>query len=143
MKIEHGHNLLPDVVKRPWGYYDLFSNNVRCTTKILYVRRGECLSMQYHFKRDQLYFILDNKFVVEYTDKSMFDLGDMDPDEFLKKNMIYDLGFSGSSYYFKRGHVHRVKYIGDKAIGRILDVAFGVNDEEDIIRIKDEYGRQS
>ena len=144
MKIERGIlDTFPATTTRPWGYYDLFANNVRCTTKILFVRRGECLSMQYHFRRDQLYYILDDKFIIEYTEQSMIDLVDVDISEFLKNNLLYDIGFNGSAYYFKRGHVHRVKYIGDKALGRILDVAFGLNDEEDIVRIKDEYGRET
>ena len=52
------------VEHRPWGYYGLYADNIKCTTKILYIRRSGSLSLQYHFRRDQEYLILDNDFTI-------------------------------------------------------------------------------
>jgi hypothetical protein len=70
MKLKQNSLTLPfrsTEVHRPWGYYGLYSDNERCTSKILYVKKGETLSLQYHFMRDQFYLLLDDDFVVEYS----------------------------------------------------------------------------
>jgi hypothetical protein len=137
-------------VKRPWGYYGLYADNVKSTTKILYVKPGECLSLQYHFRRDQEYLILDNSFVVEYSkipipkEIAMSDDDDFrtkELEKFLSENMISQIALEGDIFGFHRFVVHRVKYIGDAPYGKILDIAFGENDENDIVRIKDKYSR--
>lgn len=137
-------------VERPWGHYGLYSDNEPCTTKILYVIPKQSLSMQYHFKRDQFYLLLDDDFIVEYSNKpvpkEIVDEPNEDKrfqqlDEFLINNLITERGKQGDMFGFNRFVIHRVHYLGDKKFGRILDVAFGENDEEDIVRIKDRYGR--
>jgi mannose-6-phosphate isomerase-like protein (cupin superfamily) len=108
---------------RPWGVYTNFCDNKLCTSKILLIDKGRGLSLQFHYKRDQLYILLDDGFKI--TDG----------------NTIYENEKAGSVFGFPRGHVHRAEYFGDKARGKILDLAFGENDEEDICRILDSFSR--
>lgn len=137
---------------RPWGYYERYGDNVHCTPKILYVKKNEKLSMQYHFKRDQFYLILDDHFIVEYSNKPVpieilnepiEEKRFADLEQFLIENLIVTTGFVGSKFGFKRHVIHRVTYVGEKEVGKVFDLAFGINDETDIVRIKDEYGRSS
>ena len=138
--------------RRPWGYFDVYAENEICTSKILFIKQGESLSMQYHFRRDQFYYILDNGFTIEYSKKpveqKMIDCPNDDErityfEEFLKKNMVTRKANEGDMFGFHRRVIHRAAYDGPRKHGRLLDMAFGVNDEEDIVRILDKYGRKS
>jgi mannose-1-phosphate guanylyltransferase/mannose-1-phosphate guanylyltransferase/mannose-6-phosphate isomerase len=137
-------------VERPWGYYGLYSDNEPCTSKILFIKSNELLSMQYHFERDQFYLCLDNNFIMEYSKEkvpeSILEIKDDDIrskklEEFLEDNLISEAANEGDMFGFHRLVVHRAYYKGNREYGRILDVAFGNNNENDIIRIKDKYGR--
>jgi mannose-6-phosphate isomerase-like protein (cupin superfamily) len=127
---------------RPWGYFDLFVDNFegKTTFKILHVMPGESLSLQYHFKRDQLYVILDDDFEVQYSQERAIVPGNYE--EFLNNNLIVQQAKSGEVFLFRKNIIHRVKYTGERIYGRIIDIAFGENDESDIRRIIDNYGRQ-
>lgn len=138
--------------ERPWGYFDAYSENEPCTAKILFIKQGEALSMQYHFQRDQFYYILDDGFTVDYSDKPVEEKMIKHPDEdvrvkyfenFLEKNMVTVTADEGDMFGFHRFVVHRSAYNGPRKYGRLLDIAFGVNDESDIMRILDKYGRKS
>lgn len=135
---------------RPWGYYGLYSDNEKCTTKILYINKNESLSMQYHFKRDQFYLILSEGFVIDYSSKPVPEeilnekdeykrFGDLEL--FLKDNIVTVKAEKGDMFGFHRFVIHRATYLGSDSQGLVLDVAFGENDEQDIVRIKDRYGR--
>ena len=137
-------------VKRPWGHYGQYSHNEVCTSKILFIKRDQMLSMQYHFRRDQFYLLLDNDFIIEYSNKpvpqNIIEIVDDDArsralEYFLKDNLVSIIAHEGEMFGFHKLVVHRAVYIGTKPQGRILDIAFGDNDEEDIVRIKDKYGR--
>lgn len=136
---------------RPWGHYGLYADNVHCTTKILFIKKGESLSLQYHFKRDQEYVILSDGFTIEYSDIEVPDSLINEPNEdwkiicfnkFLEEHLITVPANEFDIFGFKRKIIHRATYNGDKRYGLCLDVAFGDNVESDIYRIKDQYGRE-
>jgi len=153
MKLEKRKSVNPfksDEIKRPWGYYGLYADNEPSTSKILYIKKGEMLSMQYHFKRDQFYLILDDDFIIEYSDKPIEKNMINHPCEdtrvkyfenFIEKNIITVRAKEGDMFGFHRFVAHRAAYLGNKKYGRILDIAFGINDESDIVRLIDKYGR--
>ena len=140
-----------DIVERPWGHYGLYSDNEKCTCKILFIKKGECLSLQYHFKRAQFYMALDDGFIVDYSNKPVPQeiVNDSEDqrrfqrlEEFLKSNLITCNIKEGDMFGFHQFVVHRATYNGNREYGRCLDVALGIeNDENDIVRIRDKYGR--
>ena len=141
-----------EIVTRPWGHYGLYSDNEKCTCKILFIKQDELLSLQYHFSRDQFYMALDDGFTVCYSNKPVPQEIVNDPDEprriknlekFLSDNIITKVIKEGEMFGFHRFVVHRAHYTGDREYGRVLDIAFGHNDEEDIVRIEDRYGRDT
>ena len=138
------------LTERPWGDFLLYADNRKCTVKILRVKKGEMLSLQYHFRRSQLYVLLSDDFVIDYSDKAVAQNIIDDPDEFsriryfenfLKENMVTVKANKWDTFYFQKRIIHRAHYIGKEEYGTFLDVAFGQNSEDDVIRLDDKYGR--
>ena len=111
----------PVRVEKPWGRFEQYAHNVPCTVKIITVEPGGILSSQYHHHRDELWVILDPGAQVELGDKVLHP----EPEEKL---------------FIPRGTIHRLSCAGERP-ARILEVSFGVFDEEDIVRLEDVYGR--
>lgn len=153
MKLKEDEVVKPfkhEIVKRPWGFYGVYADNEPNTTKILYIKKDQMLSMQYHFKRAQFYLALDDDFIIEYSSEPVPDSIINETDElkrfkeledFLNEKLVTEIVKEGEMFGFKEKVVHRAIYKGSKEYGRCLDVAFGENDEEDIVRIRDKYKR--
>lgn len=107
--------------ERPWGRFEQYTHNERCTVKIITVAPGGKLSRQYHTKRDELWIVLDPGARVELDEK-------------VSRPEI------GEKLSILRGTVHRLSAEGGGPV-RILEVSFGDFDENDIVRLEDVYGR--
>jgi mannose-6-phosphate isomerase len=105
---------------RPWGSWERFTHNEMSTVKILHFKPKGRVSLQSHTKRDELWFALDDGVVTELDGVTRI----------LKK---------GETIFIPRGTKHRVG-AGDTPV-RILEIAYGEQDEDDIIRYEDDYGR--
>ena len=109
------------VVEKPGGKFEQFTHNTLSTVKILTVQPGGALSQQYHYRRDELWVVLDPGARVELGDKVLW------PE-------------SEDKVLIPRETAHRLTVIGDKPV-RVLEVSFGEFDEEDIVRMEDIDGR--
>jgi len=110
---------------RPWGYFYVFAENKKCTVKILKVAKGECLSLQRHKNRDQLYYIIDKLTIVSEVGGNIVPI-EAEPESF---------------FLFKAGELHRAMNNTEKEFARYLEISVGDYDENDIERIEDKYGR--
>ena len=108
------------LVKKPWGLFEQFTHNEKVTVKILTIRPKRKLSLQYHTKRKEFWYVLDGTCTVVIGKK-----------EFIAKK--------GDSFTIKKKEVHRI--IGGSKTTRILEISSGFFSEEDIVRIEDVYGR--
>ena len=106
---------------RPWGHFELVALNQPVTVKVITVAPGGRLSLQRHQHRDELWQVLDGPLAVQVGDRT------------------WEAG-AGDRVWVPRGEVHRAGNPG-AAAGRLLEVAFGVFDEEDIERLDDDYAR--
>jgi mannose-6-phosphate isomerase len=106
---------------RPWGNFVRYAQNENCTVKIITVNSGQMLSKQSHKKRDELWIVLDEGLRVDLDGKVF------DP----KVNEIVVI---------MRNTKHRLSSTGKK--GRVLEISFGFQDENDIERFDDMYGRK-
>ena len=132
------------IVTRPWGFYKMFVENQPCTAKILHIRPGEMLSLQYHRIRTQVYYIMD-EFSVYLSDipipkeiDNNIDLLQIFTTEHVKEHKCK----KGDINNIPKFVIHRPFYSGIQEYGCIVDMAFGINDENDIFRIKDKYVRE-
>jgi mannose-6-phosphate isomerase-like protein (cupin superfamily) len=107
------------VVKKPWGEFKEFVKNKKCTVKVIEVKKGQAISLQYHKNRSETWYFLSNGFV-QIEDKR------------LKVK-------AGDSLEIKKGQLHRA--FATKKDFIFLEVATGDFSESDIVRIEDKYGR--
>jgi hypothetical protein len=63
--------------------------------------------------------------------------------DWYEEHMCWEEAKAGDEYYFESHVIHRASYHGQALFGRIFEVAYGINDEEDIVRLDDNYGRDS
>jgi mannose-1-phosphate guanylyltransferase/mannose-1-phosphate guanylyltransferase/mannose-6-phosphate isomerase len=105
---------------RPWGSFERFTLNEPTTVKILTIKPGESLSLQTHQKRDEFWKILSGNgsiLVGEHEFEAI----------------------PGNEYLARRGTPHRLA-AGSEEL-KFLEISFGDFDEEDEVRIEDNYGR--
>ena len=110
-----------EVSERPWGRFERFVENQRVTVKIITVEPGHRLSLQRHGHRAEMWRALDQPVTAEVD-------GDMQTLE------------PGETVLVPSGAVHRLGNTGTQP-ARILEIAFGDFDEDDIERLEDDYQR--
>jgi mannose-1-phosphate guanylyltransferase/mannose-6-phosphate isomerase len=106
---------------RPWGHFEQFATNQPVTVKIITVEPGQRLSLQRHKLRSELWTIIDGPVDVEVSG-------------------VPSRLNSGEHAWIPLLAMHRM---GNSSAGtvRVLEVAFGYFDEDDIERFDDDYER--
>ncbi len=108
-----------NTMKKPWGGFEEYATNARCTVKIITVKKGGVLSLQSHKHREELWVALDDGLTAIISGRKTR----------LKK---------GQKVFIPRRARHRMMASRN---ARFLEVSFGRFDENDIIRYEDKYGR--
>ena len=106
--------------ERPWGKFEQFTHNEISTVKIITVKPNKRLSLQYHNKREEFWRVIEGSGKVTVGDKV------------LKAN-------KGDEFFIAVKQNHRIE--GGKEGIVILEIAFGNFDENDIVRLEDDFGR--
>lgn len=121
MTIVDQHAPLLVTGERPWGRFDQFATNEQVTVKIITVEPGQRLSLQRHHRRSELWTILDGPVDVEIS------------------GMAKSLN-EGERAWIPILAMHRMGNSSSNTV-RVLEVAFGFFDEDDIERFDDDYER--
>ena len=109
-------------VERPWGWYEVIDEGDRYKTKNIEVNPGERLSLQYHYHRSEHWVVV--------TGTAFVRVGDTEK-----------LLFQNESIYVPSTVKHRLSNPGRVPL-RIVEVQCGTYlEEDDIIRLDDEYNR--
>ncbi len=110
-------------VDKPWGYELIWALSEAYCGKVLFVAAGHSLSLQYHVRKVESWFVQSGRAKVELgtTEDAELTEGILEP---------------GDTLYFPPGTVHRVTAIEDTTI---LEVSTPHLD--DVVRIEDAYGR--
>ncbi len=104
---------------RPRGRFEPYSQGRICTVKPIYANRKKRLSLQYHHKRGEHWNIIKGTGEVTVCNR----------------NYCYRAGDS-----FKIGK--KAKHMIAANTGTLfLEIAYGKFDENDIVRIEDDFGR--
>src|SRR6185436_3566400 len=113
----------PDVafVERPWGTFKQYANNKDYTVSLMTVLPGQRLSLQSHTGRAELWIVIDDGAIVQVGDN-------------IKEYK------AGDEIWIPAGERHRLSCEGNQPV-RVLEVAFGNWQQEDIKRYSDDYNR--
>jgi len=113
----------PDVafVSRPWGTFKQYATNEDSTVSLMSVLPGQRLSLQSHTGRAELWIVIDDGAVVQVGDN------------------IAEYK-AGDEIWIPANERHRLSCKGDKPV-RVLEVAFGNWQQDDIERYEDDYQR--
>lgn len=110
-----------DVVNRPWGSFEQYAHNREVTVSLMSVEPGKRLSLQSHTGRAELWIVLDEGAVIEVGDA-------------IHKNPAI-----GEKIWIPANTRHRLG--STKNVVRVLEVAFGNWQQEDITRYEDDFSR--
>ncbi len=109
-------------VEKPWGYELIWAHTDRYVGKLLHVRAGEILSLQYHRKKDETLHLLRGKMI--------FLVGESD--DRLREERFEE----GMSFRVRPGTRHRIEAVTD------CDLLEASTPElDDVVRLEDRYGR--
>jgi mannose-6-phosphate isomerase len=114
----------PRRVEKPWGYELIWAHADAYVGKILFVRAGHSLSLQFHKEKDESWYVQSGRAELE--------LGEVGQ-AVLNTEVIGE----GASFHFVPGTVHRVTAVEDTTI---LEVSTPHLD--DVVRLEDRYGRE-
>jgi mannose-6-phosphate isomerase len=114
----------PEKVEKPWGYELIWSKTEHYAGKILFVRAGESLSLQFHKVKDEAWYVLSGRAELE--------LGA--PGERMLNSEIVG---AGAAFHFPPGTVHRLTAVEDTTI-----LEASTPQLDDVVRLEDRYGRK-
>src|SRR5271154_1819599 len=119
----------PRRVEKPWGWELIWAVADAYVGKVLFVRAGESLSLQFHREKDESWYIESGRARLELGDIGLRDTGQEPLDE--------EIVTAGACFRYRPGTVHRVTAIEDTTI---LEVSTPHLD--DVVRLEDRYGRE-
>ncbi|HEY8773228.1 MAG TPA: cupin domain-containing protein [Gaiellaceae bacterium] len=114
----------PRRVEKPWGWELIWAETEAYAGKILFVKAGESLSLQFHNEKDESWYVLEGRAHVQLGAKG---------ERLLEQAVVT----AGAAFHFQPGTVHRVRALEDT---RILEVSTPQLD--DVVRLEDSYGRK-
>jgi mannose-6-phosphate isomerase len=111
-------------VEKPWGHELIWALSETYCGKVLFVRAGAALSLQFHNVKDESWFV--------QSGRARLELGEVGQ-QVLNEEVVGP----GAAFRYRPGTVHRVTAIEDTTI---LEVSTPQLD--DIVRLEDLYGRE-
>lgn len=109
-------------VEKPWGYELRFIRTDRYAGKVLFIKEGSQLSLQYHEKKDEAFY-------VQFGTMELV-LGRPHEQQVIKIE-------AGESHHITPGTIHRFRAITDTVLFEV-----STPELEDVVRIEDDYGRK-
>ena len=109
------------LVERPWGSFKQYAHNGECTVSLMTVLPGQRLSLQSHIGRAELWIVLDDGAAVQVGDSQR-------------------ICQAGEEIWIRANEKHRLSCGGAQPV-RVLEVAFGNWQQEDITRYDDDFAR--
>jgi len=111
-------------VEKPWGYELIWAHTDTYVGKVLFVKAGHALSLQFHREKDEAWFV--------QSGRAKLELGEVG-DSVLNEEVIGP----GAAFHYVPGTVHRVTALDDTTI-----VEVSTPHLDDVVRLEDAYGRE-
>ena len=110
-------------VVRPWGAFYGWDEGKKWKLKTVYIKPGKRLSLQYHHHRSELWTLVEGDATATIEMSGV------------RKRIPLIIG---QTYSVPTRAVHRLE---SKRGGVVAEIALGDFDENDIVRVEDDYGR--
>ena len=110
-------------VDKPWGYELHWAKTERYVGKVLHVKAGHALSLQYHNVKDETIFLWKGKMLFEIQPKG---------EALTRREML-----PGESIHITPLTVHRMTAVEDCDIFEV-----STPELDDVVRLEDRYGRK-
>jgi mannose-6-phosphate isomerase len=110
-------------VEKPWGYELWWARTDRYVGKLIHINKGQALSLQYHNKKDETIYVQSGRMLFEIGPRAdALERREMGP---------------GDVIHVAPPTVHRMTAIEDTDIFEV-----STPEVEDVVRLKDLYGRE-
>ncbi|MDD2935357.1 MAG: phosphomannose isomerase type II C-terminal cupin domain [Candidatus Pacebacteria bacterium] len=106
--------------ERPWGKFEQFAKNEKATVKILTIKAGEEISLQFHHNREEYWKVLSGDPTIQIGEE-----------KFEAKK--------GEEFFVPKEVKHKI--FGNTQDTEILEICLGEFDENDEERLEDKYNR--
>lgn len=117
------HATTPRRVEKPWGWELVWAETEAYVGKVLFVRAGHALSLQYHEVKDEAWLVQEGRATLELGDVE----GELE---------VLEIA-AGDTFRYRPGTVHRVTAIEDLTV-----VEVSTPHLDDVVRLEDQYGRE-
>jgi mannose-6-phosphate isomerase len=112
----------PKRVEKPWGHELWWAQTDRYVGKLLHVKAGNQLSLQYHERKDETIHLWSGEMVLVLGEAG--------------GALVEHRMSPGDSFHVRPGTVHRMRAVTDCDV---LEVS--TPEVEDVVRVQDDYGR--
>jgi len=113
---------LPQKTEKPWGFELLWAHTPKYAGKLIFVRKGHRLSLQYHEKKDETIYIHEGKVLMEIEGS----------DGRMESTILQ----AGQCRRIPPGTKHRIQAIEDTTFFEV-----STPEREAVKRLEDHYGR--
>jgi len=119
--IHHSMTTLPYRVEKPWGYELIWAHTDRYVGKILHIEAGHVLSLQYHERKDESIYVLSGEIVLRLEQG---------------ETQIERRMGQGEAFHIQPTQVHQFEAVVTSDL-----IEASTPELDDVIRLKDRYGR--
>jgi mannose-6-phosphate isomerase len=112
---------LPYRVEKPWGYELIWARTDRYVGKILHIEAGHVLSLQYHERKDESIYVLSGEIVLRLEQG---------------ETQIERRMGQGEAFHIEPKLVHQFEAVVTSDL-----IEASTPELDDVIRLKDRYGR--
>jgi len=110
-------------VEKPWGHELIWAHTDRYVGKVLHIKAGQALSVQYHERKDETMHVLSGELILRIWADA-----DAPPEERAFR--------AGDSVHITPGTIHSIEAVVDSDV-----LEASTPELDDIIRLTDRYGR--
>jgi mannose-6-phosphate isomerase len=109
-------------VEKPWGYEVVYALTERYCGKVIFVRKGEELSLQFHREKDEVVYLHEGRIELQVGEPG--------------RPLDVEVVTPGRAFRLRPGIVHRWHALEDSVV---LEVS--TPEIDDVVRLEDRYGR--
>lgn len=110
-------------IDKPWGWEQIWAKSDQYVGKILFIRAGNALSLQFHNQKDETWYFQSGKAEVELAEAG---------NPVTNREIVGP----GMAFHLKPGTVHRLRAIEDTMVFEVSTPQL-----DDVVRLEDLYGR--